>query len=74
MRTLSRELRQRVADYVKADRQWKRYQRIKFARHMLKFAHALDDEIKNDEIIFWKTIVALNADDGYDKQWRLPRE
>lgn len=75
MQRMSPELKERLAIYVKADRQWKRYHRLKFARLMLKYVKSnFDNRSAPEEIAFWSAVISVNSDDGYDHQWKQPKE
>lgn len=60
----------RLAAYLKADHQWKRQHRIAFARLMLKFAWAKEDQV---DVAFYRAVLRANEFDADDKQWRSIR-
>lgn len=57
----------RLAAYLKVDRQWKRHHRVSFARLMLKFAWAKEDQA---DIAFYRAVIRANVMDNEDKLWR----
>lgn len=53
----------RLNDYLLADRQWKRPQRLGYARLMLKFAWAAEETKAGNlsEVNFYRAVIAANT-------------